>query len=128
MKTKNVKLKNLKAKSMSTIEHYKVDSTTPPFADNIHKLFIDIYSNIIFPKPILQIILHCASCLNLFEDLFYLNELANRNAGRWVRATRSSNRDIMQLFKRFVKLYGSSLGQPQSIGAIELRPIPNPAC
>ncbi|WP_373547545.1 hypothetical protein [Chamaesiphon sp.] len=99
-----------------------------PLANNAHKLFIDIYSNIIFPKPILQIILHCASCLTLFEDLPYLNELATGNPRRWVRATKTSNRDTMQLFKRFVELYGSSLEQPQSMGAIELRPIPDPAC
>lgn len=99
-----------------------------PLADNIHKLFIDIYSNVIFPKPILQIILHCASCLTLFEDLPYLNELANGNPCRWVRSTRAGNRDTVQLFKRFVELYGSSLEQPQLSGAIELRPIPDPAC
>jgi hypothetical protein len=94
-----------------------------PLAYNIHKLFIDIYSNVIFPKPILQIILHFASCLTLFEDLPYLNELANGNPHHWVKSTIASNRDTMQLFKRFVELYGSSLEQPQSNGAIELRPI-----
>ena len=99
-----------------------------PLADNIHKLFIDIYSNIVFPKPILQMILHCASCLTLFEDLPYLNELANGNPCRWVKSNRVNNRDTMKLFKRFVDLYGSSLEQPQPIGAIELRPIPDPAC
>ena len=54
-------------------------------------------------------------------------ELANGNPSRWVKSTRVNNRDTMQLFKRFVDLYGSSQ-QPQPIGAIELRPIPDPAC
>ena len=55
-------------------------------------------------------------------------ELANGNPCRWVKSTRVTNRDTMQLFKRFVDLYGSSLEQPQPIGAIELRPISDPAC
>ncbi len=91
-----------------------------PLADNIHKLFIDIYSNVIFPKPMLQVILYCTSCLTLFEDLPYFNELANGNSHRWVRATKASNRDPMQLFKRFVELYGSKL-ELHLIGSIHFR-------
>jgi hypothetical protein len=93
-----------------------------PLGDNIHKLFIDIYSDLVFPKPILQLILHCASCITLFEDLPYLHKLANGNLRRKVKSSKISNCDTMQLFKRFVDLYGSSLEQPESIGAIELRP------
>ena len=96
-------------------------------ANDIHKLFIDIYSNAIFSKPVLQIALHCASCLTLFKDLPYLNKLANRNHCRWVRSTRVNNRDTMQLFKWFVKLYGSSSKQPQPVGAIKLQLISDPA-
>jgi hypothetical protein len=94
-----------------------------PLGDNIHKLFIDIYSDLGFPKPILQIFLHCASCLTLFEDLPYLRRLAKGNLHRRFRSCGFANRDTMQLFKRFVDLYGSSLEQPESIGAVELRPI-----
>ena len=45
---------------------------------------------------------------------------ANGKPCRWVKSTRAGNRDTMQLFKRFVYLYGSSLEQPQSIRAIDL--------
>jgi hypothetical protein len=93
-----------------------------PLGDNIHKLFIDIYSDLIFPKPILQLLLHCASCITLFEDLPYLHKLADSNLHRKVKSNKVSNCDTMKLFKRFVDLYGSSLEQPASIGAIELRP------
>ena len=93
-----------------------------PLGDNIHKLFIDIYSDLPFPKPILQMILHCAACLTLFEDLPYLHRLANGNLQRKVKAHKVSSCDTMQLFKRFVDLYGSTLEQPGSLGAIELSP------
>ena len=39
-------------------------------------------------------------------------ELVNGNPCRWVKSTRVTNRDTMQLFKRFVELYESSLEQP----------------
>lgn len=93
-----------------------------PLGKNAHKLFIDIYSDLAFPKPILQVILHCAACITLFEDLPYLHKLANRNLYRRVKSSKSSHRDTMQLFKRFVDLYGSSLELPHAMGAIELRP------
>ena len=93
-----------------------------PLGDNNHKLFIDIYSDLAFPKPILQLILHCAACITLFEDLPYLHRLAKGNFRRKVKANKVSSCDTMRLFKRFVDLYGSSFEQPDSIGAIELRP------
>lgn len=99
-----------------------------PLGDNAHKLFIDIYSDLRFPKPIMQVLLHCASCITLFEDLPYLHKLANRNLYRRVKSTKSSNRDTMQLFKRFVDLYGSSLELHNATGAIELRPSTGSAC
>jgi hypothetical protein len=101
-----------------------------PLGDNIHKLFIDIYSDLVFPKPILQLVLHCAACITLFEDLPYLRRLANGNLHRKVKANKVSSCETMQLFKRFVDLYGSSLEQPEPIGAIELRPrnLPELAC
>ena len=94
-----------------------------PLGDNAHKLFIDIYSDLVFPKPIMQMFLHCASCITLYEDLPYLHQLADTNLPRRAKSTQSSNRDTMQLFKRYVELYGSSLEQPQSLGAVELRPL-----
>lgn len=98
-----------------------------PLGDNVHQLFIDIYSNLAFPKPILQIFLHCASCITLFEDLPYLHKLDNGNLRRLVKSNKVSNCKTMQLFKRFVDLYGSSLEQLQAIGAVELRPVSDPS-
>ena len=80
-----------------------------PLGNNAHKLFIDIYSAILFPKPILQILLHCACCLTLFEDLPYLHILAQRNLHHRVRHRKIYKNKTMQLFKHFVNLYGCGL-------------------
>ncbi|MFN6561860.1 MAG: hypothetical protein RMY28_018970 [Nostoc sp. ChiSLP01] len=79
-----------------------------PLSDSEHQLFIDIYSDLEWPKPLLQIILHFASCLTLFEDLPYLQALAERNIERLLHSHRISNHETGLLFKRFVELYGSS--------------------
>jgi hypothetical protein len=98
-----------------------------PLGDNNHKLFIDIYSDLRFPKPILQMVLHLATCLTVVEDLPYLRKLADGNFHRRVKSRKFIERDTMKLFKRFVDLYGSSFEQPHSVGAIELRPLSHPA-
>ncbi|MEH2366150.1 hypothetical protein [Nostoc sp.] len=79
-----------------------------PLNDSEHQLFIDIYSDLEWPKPLLQIILHFASCLTLFEDLRYLRALADKNIERLFNLSRTSNHESALLFKRFVELYGSS--------------------
>jgi hypothetical protein len=73
-----------------------------PLSDREHLFSIDIYSNLNWPKSLLKAILHFASSLTLFEDLPYLNQLGDLNL------TKISDRDTMQLHKRFVDLYGSS--------------------
>ncbi len=93
-----------------------------PLSHNEHKLFIDIYSNLALPRPLLQILLHVASSLTVLEDLPYLHKLSKAKIHRSVQLGQS-NHKTMQLFKRFVALYGSSLEQPQATGAVELRPI-----
>jgi hypothetical protein len=94
-----------------------------PLGANVHKLFIDIYSDLRFPKPILQVFLHCAACLTLFEDLPYLHRLAQGNFHHKFKSLSCVKRDTMQLFKRYVDLYGSSLDQPHApVGAVELQP------
>jgi hypothetical protein len=98
-----------------------------PLGNDVHKLFIDMYSNLVFPKPIFQVFLHCASCITLFEDLPYLHKLANGNLHQLVKCDKVSNHKTMQLFKQFVDLYGSSLEQPQSMGAVELKPVSEPS-
>jgi hypothetical protein len=93
-----------------------------PLSNSEHKLFIDIYSNLILPRPILQILFHFASGLTLVEDLPYLHKLARSNIQHSGKIGKS-NHKMMQLFNRFIELYGSSLHKPPSIGAVELRSI-----
>ncbi|MGF1479324.1 MAG: hypothetical protein ACFB4I_07505 [Cyanophyceae cyanobacterium] len=78
-----------------------------PLGANEHKFLIDIYSDLSWPKPFLQLVLHFASCLTLWEDLPYLRKLATRRSLRLV-AAHPSNHDTMRLFRRFVDLYGEA--------------------
>jgi hypothetical protein len=80
-----------------------------PINENEHRFFIDIYSNLPWPKPVLQVLLHFAACLTLFEDLPYLQKLAKRNIDCLLNANHISNHETMWLFKRFADLYGSRL-------------------
>ncbi|HEY9695343.1 MAG TPA: hypothetical protein V6D15_24345 [Oculatellaceae cyanobacterium] len=80
-----------------------------PLTETEHKFLIDIYSNIPCPKFFLQVILHFASCLTLFEDLPYLKKLAQTHKDRLVNSSKHSHQDTMWLFKRFVDLYGSPI-------------------
>lgn len=81
-----------------------------PIDENHHKFLIDIYSDLQWPRPILQAILHFSACLTLFEDLPYLRRLAERNLNRLLNTnSRASDHDTMWLYKRFVELYGSDM-------------------
>ncbi len=93
-----------------------------PLSHNEHKLFIDIYSNVVFPKLLLQMLLHFASSLTLLEDLPYLHKLAKGKIHRPGKAGKGSQLKTTQLFERFTDLYGSSLEPSQFAGAVELRP------
>lgn len=90
-----------------------------PISDTEHKLCIDIYSNLGWPRPLLQILLHFASCLTLFEDFPYLQKLAERNVDRLFSLSRASNHETMWLFKRFVDLYSSRIKPSQPMKVIE---------
>jgi hypothetical protein len=90
-----------------------------PISDKEHRLFIDIYSNLNWPKPLLQILLHIASCLTLFEDLPYLQKLGERNIDRLFNASTVSSHETAWLFKRFVELYGSARKSSQPMKVIE---------
>lgn len=81
--------------------------TALPLTENTHQLFIDIYSDLQWPKFILQAILHFSACLTLFEDLPYLQTLAEREIDRVFTIDRASNHETMWLFRRFVELYGA---------------------
>ncbi|BAY08290.1 hypothetical protein [Calothrix sp. NIES-2098] len=86
-----------------------------PLNQREHQLFIEIYSDLDWPKPILQILLHFASCLTLFEDLPYLRNLGEKNIERLFNINLASNHQTMLLFKRFVELYGSTIKAPKLI-------------
>jgi hypothetical protein len=88
---------------------------TFPLNDKEHQLFIDIYSDLNWPKPLLQIMLHFASCLTLFEDLPYLRHLQDMNIERLFKLGKFSNHASMLLFKRFVELYGTNGNTPKLI-------------
>lgn len=81
-----------------------------PLGETEHQLFIDIYSNLAWPKPILQAFMHVAACLTVLEDLPYLRKLAQRNLERIVHSQTISSHETMWLFKRFAELYRSSNG------------------
>lgn len=90
-----------------------------PISNKEHRLFIDIYSNLNWPKPVLQLLLHLASCLTLFEDLPYLRKLAERNIDRLFNASMVSNHETAWLFRRFVELYGSARKSSQPMKRLE---------
>lgn len=90
-----------------------------PIAKTEHKFFIDIYSNLQWPRFLFQIILHFAACLTLFEDLPYLEQLAKTNISRLIHLSRVSTQETTWLFRRFVELYGSILEPSPARKAIE---------
>lgn len=85
-----------------------------PLSNSEHKFLVDIYSDLGWPKIFLQILLHAAACLTLFEDLPYLSRLADRNIYRLVNLNKVSDHKTMWLYRRFVELYGSSMELTQS--------------
>jgi hypothetical protein len=80
-----------------------------PLHNRGHQFFIDIYTNLVFPKTLLKPFLHLASCLTVLEDLPYIRKLAERNLERVVSLNKVSDHETMQLFKRFTELYGSGV-------------------
>jgi hypothetical protein len=62
---------------------------------------------------LLKLVLHFASSLTLFEDLPYLNKLAQRKTNRLVNLKNISKHETMWLYRRFVDLYGSSKASAQ---------------
>ncbi|MDZ8049949.1 MAG: hypothetical protein RMX68_030555 [Aulosira sp. ZfuVER01] len=89
-----------------------------PLNQREHQLFIEIYSDLDWPKPVLQILLHFASCLTLFEDLPYLRNLYEKNIERLFTVNLASNHQTMLLFKRFVELYGANTKAPKLLEGI----------
>ncbi len=104
-------------------KHITVLFNAFPINNNEHKLFIDIYSNLKWPKPLLKLILHFASSLTLFEDLPYLRKLAQRNIDRIVNLSKTNNHETMWLMRRFAHLYGSSKEPDQILSSQEGVPV-----
>lgn len=92
--------------------------TALPLINNEHQFFIDIYSDLEWPKPIMQILLHFAACLTLFEDLPYMQALAAKSTERLLKVSKNlkSENDTMWLYNRFVELYGSYVETHKLIG------------
>jgi hypothetical protein len=88
-----------------------------PLNENEHQLFIDIYSNLKWPKPLLQVILHFASSLTLLEDFPYLRRLSERKANRLVNLKNISKHETMWLYRRFVDLYGANQNSDRLIAS-----------
>ncbi|WP_228035731.1 hypothetical protein [Oculatella sp. LEGE 06141] len=88
-----------------------------PLSRDEHQLFIDIYSNLKYPRPLMQMLLHTASCLTLFEDLPYLHKLSERSIHRLVSLNRISDHETMLLFRRFVDLYQSTAESAYPVSA-----------
>jgi hypothetical protein len=87
-----------------------------PLNENEHQLFIDIYSNLRWPKPLLQVILNFASSLTLLEDLPYLHKLSERKH-RLVNLKNISKHETMWLYRRFVDLYGANKASSQIVAS-----------
>lgn len=88
-----------------------------PINNNYHKFLIDIYSDLEWPKPILQFVLHFASFLTVFEDMPYLRKLAQRNLDYLVNKNKFKH-ETMWLFGRFADLYGARLQPSQEMKKI----------
>ncbi|MEO1560441.1 MAG: hypothetical protein AAFS12_12685, partial [Cyanobacteria bacterium J06632_19] len=87
-----------------------------PLNENEHYFFIDIYSDLEWFKPFLQLLLHFASCLTLFEDIPYLRNLSEKNRDSLLKLGRVSNCKSMSLYRRFVELYGANISNYPALG------------
>lgn len=87
-----------------------------PLNENEHYFFIDIYSDLEWFKPFLQLLLHFASCLTLFEDLPYLRSLAEKNRDSLLKSGRVSSCKSMSLYRRFLELYGANVNNYPALG------------
>jgi hypothetical protein len=83
-----------------------------PLTQGEHKFFVDIYSNLPWPKSCLRFLLKFATSLTLLEDLPYLRQLAALKQQNLMRSIHPADpvpeaHHMMQLFYRYVDLYSS---------------------
>jgi hypothetical protein len=71
-----------------------------PIEENLHELSINIYTDLRWPRPVMQFCLHLASLMTLYEDLPYLKNIS-KNVEHLFRANRNINHEAMWLIKRF---------------------------
>ncbi len=81
-----------------------------PLSEGQHEFLIDIYTDLNWPKPVLQLILHIASLVTLYEDLPYLQKLSEREWFGLLNKQSTSIQNINWLFNRFVELYAPKVG------------------
>ncbi|MEB3358704.1 MAG: hypothetical protein VKK04_18400 [Synechococcales bacterium] len=84
-----------------------------PLAEGEHRFLIDIYSDLAWPKPLLQAVFNAAASLTLLEDMPYLHQLSETRASHLFHAKRGNEQNMMFLFRRFVELYGTGLESHQ---------------
>jgi hypothetical protein len=77
-----------------------------PIEENLHELSINIYTDLRWPRPVMQFCLHLASLMTLYEDLPYLKNIS-KNVEHLFRSNRNINHEAMWLIKRFIDLYSS---------------------
>ncbi len=80
-----------------------------PLTEKEHYFFIDIYSDLQWFRPFLQIILHFAACLTLFEDLSYLKSLQQRQVQKLFQENQFSQHQNMWLYRRFVEVWDGNV-------------------
>lgn len=104
-----------------------------PLSQGEHKLFVDIYSNLAWPKPMLRFLLEVATSLTLLEDLPYLRRLTARKPQTLVRPCQGDepgldSSNTMQLYRRYVSLYAPTPGQLAESGpqpaTLDQTPLP----
>jgi len=88
-----------------------------PINETEHEFLVDIYSNLSWPKFFLQMLLHFAACLTIFEDIPYLQKLAQRDLSYFTKSGKEPECKTMWLFSRYVDLYGTKLISSQEIPA-----------
>jgi hypothetical protein len=86
-----------------------------PLGNTAHELFIDIYTDLKWPKWLLTSVLHLAALFTVYEDLPYLKKLSERGLEGLLNPNRTLSHKTMWLFKRFVNLHGSRMMLPQAL-------------
>jgi len=86
-----------------------------PLDESEHILAIQMFSNLQWPREILRAILTIAASVTLLEDLPYLSQLAGHSTARLQASETGTSAQAMQLFRRYVHLYGYEHKADQSV-------------